>query len=148
MSLPDEDISEQLRASLLQEYAHVLAMEVRDYECDVQGIVNNSVYQNYLEHARHKFLLQEGVDFLQLAQQGINLVVVRIEIDYKTPLRPGDNFVIASKVKRQSRLRFIFEQDIFILQSEKPVIQAKVTGAAMDNNGRPVRYQGLDFLFQ
>ena len=26
-----------------------LKFKVRDYECDMQGIVNNSVYQNYLE---------------------------------------------------------------------------------------------------
>ena len=32
-----------------------LKMSVRDYECDLQGIVNNAVYQNYLEHARHQF---------------------------------------------------------------------------------------------
>jgi len=32
-----------------------LEMRVRDYECDLQGVVNNAVYQNYLEHARHAF---------------------------------------------------------------------------------------------
>ncbi|NLI24182.1 MAG: acyl-CoA thioesterase, partial [Bacteroidales bacterium] len=32
-------------------YYFELEMEVRDYECDIQGIVNNAVYMNYLEHA-------------------------------------------------------------------------------------------------
>ena len=53
-----------------------LQMAVRDYECDMQGVVNNAVYQNYLEHARHEFLKLHGLDFAVLAKAGINLVVV------------------------------------------------------------------------
>jgi len=37
--------------------------QVRDYECDLQGIVNNAVYLHYLEHTRHEFLKQSGIDF-------------------------------------------------------------------------------------
>lgn len=33
-------------------YPFSIEMEARDYELDLQGIVNNSVYQNYIEHAR------------------------------------------------------------------------------------------------
>ena len=47
-----------------------LAMAVRDYECDMQGVVNNAVYQNYLEHTRHEFLKSRGLDFARLTEQG------------------------------------------------------------------------------
>ena len=42
--------------------AYTVKMSVRDYECDLQGIVNNAVYQNYLEHARHLYLQSKGID--------------------------------------------------------------------------------------
>lgn len=45
-------------------YIYELEMKVRDYECDLQGIVNNANYQHYLEHTRHEFLTSVGVSFL------------------------------------------------------------------------------------
>jgi len=44
-------------------YIYELEMKVRDYECDLQGIVNNANYQHYLEHTRHEFLTSVGVSF-------------------------------------------------------------------------------------
>ena len=46
-------------------YTYDLDFKVRDYECDLQGIVNNAVYQNYLEHTRHEFLLNSHVSFFE-----------------------------------------------------------------------------------
>ena len=48
-----------------------LEFSVRDYECDLQGIVNNAVYQNYYEHARHQFLLGKKVDFANCIPRGL-----------------------------------------------------------------------------
>jgi acyl-CoA thioester hydrolase len=127
-------------------YAFTLEMNVRDYECDMQGIVNNSVYQNYLEHVRHEYLKQVGIDFSDYTQQGINLVVVRAELDYKSSLVAGDTFLVGLTLKRESTLRFAFYQDIFRLPDRKLVLKAKIIGTALNANGRPAIPQQLAAL--
>jgi acyl-CoA thioester hydrolase len=119
------------------EHAFTLEFEVRDYECDLQGIVNNAVYQNYLEHARHVFLKSRGIDFAALSEAGVNLVVVRIELDYLTPLRSGDRFRVSVDVERVSRLRFGFQQTIYRQADGKRALQARVIGTAINAAGRP-----------
>lgn len=121
----------------MQDYLFTLEMSVRDYECDMQGIVNNSVYQNYIEHVRHEYLKQVGVDFSEYTRQGINLVVVRAELDYKYPLASGDRFMVGLNLCRESALKFVFYQDIFRLPDQKPVMKAKIIGTALNQRGRP-----------
>jgi len=114
-----------------------LEMAVRDYECDLQAVVNNAVYQNYLEHARHEYLKSRGVDFAKLAAEGVNLVVVRVEIDYKQPLRSGESFVVEVVPERVSPVRIGFRQTIWRLPDRKEVIRALVIGTALNAKGRP-----------
>ncbi len=127
-------------------YHFKLTLEVRDYECDVQGIVNNAVYQHYLEHTRHVFLKQQGIDFVALSRQGINLVVTRVEMDYLYPLRSCDQFYVGMNLERVSRLRFGFLQDIFRLPDNKPILKAKVTGTALYEAGKPCLPRELEEL--
>jgi acyl-CoA thioester hydrolase len=112
-------------------------LAVRDYECDLQGVVNNAVYQNYLEHARHEYLKSVGIDFAGLAARGINLVVTRAEIDYKWSLTSGDRFVVAVRPERLSPVRFGFRQEIHLLPDRKVVVKALITGTALNAKGRP-----------
>lgn len=132
----------------MNNYQFKLTFEVRDYECDFQGIVNNAVYQNYLEHTRHVFLKERGLDFVELSRQGIDLVVIRVEIDYLYPLRPADRFYVGLNFERVSRLRFGFRQDIFRLPDEKLILQANVVGTSLNRAGRPFLPKELEGLFQ
>ena len=129
------------------DYRYKLALKVRDYECDIQGIVNNSVYQNYLEHARHEFLLASGVDFVELANVGINLVVVRAELDYKFPLKSGDYFWIGLNVQRASKVRFEFLQDIYRASDDKLILNGKIIGTSLNERGRPTVPDMLESMF-
>lgn len=114
-----------------------IELSVRDYELDVQGIVNNSVYQNYLEHARHEFLHYHGVDFVEFAQNNILLVVKTIEMNFKNSLVSRDKFKIEVSAEKEGNLKVVFHQDIIRLSDNKPVLSGKVTGVAI-KNGRPV----------
>ncbi len=121
----------------MQESDFELEMQVRDYECDIQGIVNNAVYQNYLEHCRHKFLNSVGLDFAELHNQGIDAVVIRAELDYKFSLQPGDDFIVRLTMAKQGRLRIIFNQEIIRKTDKKTMVKGKIT-TVLTKNGRPV----------
>jgi acyl-CoA thioester hydrolase len=132
----------------MTDYKYKLELKVRDYECDMQGIVNNAIYQNYLEHCRHEYLLAMGIDFNRLTQQKVFLVVVRAELDYKTPLHGGDTFWIGLNLERISPIRFVFLQDIFRYPDQRPVLSARTTGTALNEKGRPFLPPEITMLFE
>jgi len=115
---------------------HELEMEVRDYELDIQGIVNNAVYQNYLEHARHKFILILGIDFAELHENGVDPVVVRAEIDYRSSLTSRNRFIVRSRLTAVGKLRFVFDQEIVRIPDNIVCVEAKITATTLVN-GRP-----------
>ena len=100
-------------------------------------MVNNAVYQHYIEHTCHVYLKSKGVDFAALEEWGITLVVIRIEMDFLYPLKSGDKFFVAINTERVSRLRFGFLQDIFRLPDGKLIMNARVIGTAINEAGRP-----------
>lgn len=131
----------------MQDYHFEAEFEVRDYECDIQGIVNNSVYQNYLEHCRHKFLNHIGLSFAQMHNDGIDAVVIRAELDYKFSLRPGDDFLVRLKMAKKGRLRIIFKQQVIRKADEKLMVDARIT-AVLTRNGRPISLEILEEKFK
>ena len=125
-----------------------LSFSVRDYECDMQGVVNNAVYQHYLEHARHEFLKLHGLDFAALTRAGIQLVVTRAELDYRASLTSGDHFTVSTRLEQQSRLRFVFQQSITRDRDGKTMLDALITGTGVNAQGKPYLPEQLLPLLQ
>lgn len=124
-----------------------IELKVRDYECDMDHVVNNAVYLNYLEHARHELLESKGLKFGELSKQGISLIVTRTEVDYKGSLVSGDNFVIRSTLQRSGRIRFLFNQSIHRVADGRLMLNAVVIGTALNSRGRPEFPAELDRAF-
>lgn len=119
--------------------------EVRDYECDLQGIVNNANYQHYLEHARHVFIKSAGIDFAKLHEEGVDLVVAKLEMAFKTPLKSGDDFEVTVQMKKDG-IRWVFHQDIYRIPDQKLVVRARVDAVAVVN-GKLSDYKPLEEAF-
>ena len=127
-----------------KKYCFIMDMEVRDYELDCEQIVNNANYLHYMEHTRHKFCLDAGVSFIALHQRGIDAVVRKIEIEYKTSLRGGDTFLSCLRVERKGA-RFIFHQDI--VRSDGEICAEAVVTCVILKDGKLSRGDELAKLF-
>tara|TARA_B110000858_G_scaffold198442_1_gene265051 strand:+ start:15288 stop:15683 length:396 start_codon:yes stop_codon:yes gene_type:complete len=121
----------------MEETLFTTQLQVRDYECDLQGIVNNAEYQHYLEHARHEYLTSRGLDFPALTSLGVIIVVIRAELDYRQALRPGDLFSVSVSAKKLGRLKMVFEQEIRRLTDNELILEAKITAVSLKDGVRP-----------
>jgi len=121
-------------------------MDARDHECDIQGVVNNANYQHYFEHARHRFLLDNNIDFAGLSQQGINLMVSKIEIEYLGSIVAHDQFYITVEVQAESKVRYQFIQKLYKKANNTLLAQAKTTVVTVGNRQKPLRQSPLKTL--
>jgi acyl-CoA thioester hydrolase len=107
-------------------YCFETRMAVRDYECDIEGIVNNANYLHYCEHTRHLFLKECGLSFAEMHAKGVDAVVARMNLQYKTPLRPDDEFISRMRLTKEG-IKYVFHHDIFRASDEALCFRGDVT---------------------
>jgi acyl-CoA thioester hydrolase len=130
----------------MKKYAFELEMKVRDYECDLQGVVNNSNYQRYMEHTRHEFMGAFGENFGRMHADGIDAFVSRVEIRFKHTLRSGDRFVSCLTLHREG-VKLVFLQDIFRLPERLLTASGRVETVIVEN-GKLTRGDYFDKFIQ
>ena len=114
---------------------HVCELEVRSYECDGYGHVNNAVYLNYLEVARQEYLKALGISIEELCAAGTGLWVARVSIDFRSPALPGDRLAILTTPLKRTRIGGILGQRI--VRGGTLVAEAQVTWVSVNAGGRP-----------
>ena len=106
-------------------YCFETRMQVRDYECDIEGIVNNANYLHYCEHTRHLFLQHCGLSFADMHRKGVDAVVARMNLQYKTPLRPDDEIDSRLALTKEG-IKYVFHHDIFRASDGQLCFRGKV----------------------
>ena len=130
------------KAMIMAKTVYSLEFKVRDYECDLEGIVNNSNYQHYYDHTRHEFLMTHGISFSRMHEEGIDFVVARVELAYKYPLRSGESFVSELSLYQEG-VKYVFLQKIYRLPDRKLCNVGRFDTVCLDH-GRLSRNPDLD----
>lgn len=130
----------------MKEYIYKLTIKVRDYECDLQGVVNNSNYQRYMEHTRHEFLESVGENFGEMHDKGVDAFVSRVDIQFKTSLRSGDSFISCLNLKKEGP-KLVFYQDIYRASDNKLAAKGKVETVVVED-GKLTRGEYFDKLIE
>jgi len=114
------------------------SLQVRTYECDSYGHVNNANYLNYLEFARYEYLKDVGFDYVKAVENGYGVFIARIEIDYKKPAVTDDVLTIKTWPIKKGSVSGTMSQRI--TRGDDILIDAKVTWAFVDTKtGMPVK---------
>lgn len=109
-----------------KKYLFESTVKVRDFECDMQGVVNNAYYHNLLEQTRTEFLESIGIDPKSWSKDlGIEFVVYETSIQYRSPLQAGETFRSGLHLSREGA-RFVFLQEFRRLESDELCIKARV----------------------
>ncbi|MGH7540625.1 MAG: acyl-CoA thioesterase [Gemmatimonadota bacterium] len=115
-------------------------VQVRSYELDILGHVNNAVYLNWLEQARLAALEELGLGVEALIDREWLSNVVRIEIDYRRPARFGDRLRLLTWVERLGRTSLSLGHRILREgegEDAAPTADARVVVVWLDAGGRP-----------
>ena len=103
---------------------------VRFRDVDAMGHVNNAVFLTYLEEARIAYLLPFGADVS-------NMILARVEIDFRAPLRTADELEIGVRPAGVGTKSFELEYELRC--GETVAAEARTVIVSYDYaSGRPV----------
>ncbi len=131
------------------ERPHRTPIEVRFSELDPYRHVNHAVYFTYFEVGRTDSLASCGVPFEAMVERGIQLVVTRLEAQFKRPAEVGQQLVVETEISKMRRASSTWHQRIIRTEDggsgDDELVTAEVTVAVTDRSGRPIKPP--DWLF-
>jgi YbgC/YbaW family acyl-CoA thioester hydrolase len=115
-------------------------LQVRSPEIDSFGHVNHAVFLHYLEHARYEALEAVGFSWPTLSARDWQIYVVRVEVDYLSQARRGDELVIRTWADSFRRTTMVLAQEIVRGDDVRStVVRARVTAVWIGPDRRPMR---------
>lgn len=103
-------------------------IHVRGYHLDGYGHVNNARYLEFLEESRWDYFEQH--DLLSLLGD-IQMVVARVDIQYRRSATFGDKLHIHNHIKMLDARQLVLQQHIVFAHNQKTVASADVSLVAV-----------------
>jgi acyl-CoA thioester hydrolase len=120
-----------------------LEVQTRFRDTDAMGHVNNAVYLSYIELARMEYVKQV---FGVTHYGGVDFILARAEVDYRSPTMPGETLVVGVKVSRTGGASFDFVYRVEDKASGRLVAEAKTVQVSYDYKAGKVKRLSQEFL--
>lgn len=116
-------------------------MEVRIYyeDTDCGGVVYYANHLKYFERARTHYLEERGLSVAALLAEGTQFMVVRAEVQYRSPARYGETLCVETTLQRDGRAGLKFSHRVRERLSQRLVVEGSATLITTTPEGKPKR---------
>lgn len=123
---------------------HEMQIRVRYCETDAMGFLHHSRYFQYFEVGRTELFRAQGGNYRAMEEQGLFLVVAKVDCRYRAPARYDDLLTLRTTLTRVSPAKL--EHEYEVLRDGQLLAVGSTTLGCVDREGRIQRMP--DFLFQ
>lgn len=115
-----------------------IRIRVRYAEVDRMGFLHHSNYLVYFEQGRTELLRQTGYSYRDLEDQGILLVLTKVQVRYRSPARYDDDLLLRTILVRTTYVKI--EHRYEVIRDGILLAEGETTLACIDRDGK---VQGL-----
>ena len=118
---------------------HLMDVPIYYEDTDCGGVVYYANYLRYMERARTQYFASRGLSVKKLMDEGTIFMVLRVEIDYKSPARYGDTIEIETWVSDITRATMMFHHTMRDKATKRVFVECKSKMVFVDANAKPKR---------
>lgn len=109
-------------------------LEIRFSEVDMMGVVWHGNYPLYLEDAREAFGAEFGLSYALYIKENVFVPIVKMDVDYKRPVRFGMRPVIRIEYVPTAAAKVIFDYKLYDKESGDVFLTARTVQVFMDRD--------------
>ena len=109
-------------------------LEIRFSEVDMMGVVWHGNYPLYLEDAREAFGAEFGLSYALYIRENVFVPIVKMDVDYKRPVRFGMRPVIRIEYVPTDAAKVIFDYKLYDKESGDVFLTARTVQGFMDRD--------------
>ena len=124
-------------------------LRVRYCECDPMNVAHHAAYAPWLEIGRTELLRGAGMTYAAMAHAGVLLVIVKLGVTYRRPVRYDDVIEVRTRWVGGSRVKIEHEYEIVVVERDASLggvpasphdvaAVASTTLACVGRDGRPM----------
>ena len=108
---------------------------VRFSELDAMGIVWHGNFVKYMEDGRESFGRRYGLGYYDLYEQGLQIPLVKLDIDYKLQLKYGERIVIETTWMNCDAAKILFRYRMLRKADGAVLMMARTTQVFLNMQG-------------